>query len=59
MRIICARPLLSAWRTVRSTAGCAQPPPIQPCTMPSGVTMALSPGLAEAGACTRKTVTKA
>ena len=59
MRIKRARPSASAWRTVRSTAGCAQPPPIQPCTMPSALTTALSPGRAEAGACTRSTVTRA
>ena len=39
--------------------GCAQPPPIQPWMMPSAVTTALSPGLAEAGASTRKTLTRA
>ena len=59
MRITRATPSASAFFTVRSTAGCAQPPPIQPCTMPSAVTTALSPGFAEAGACTRSTLTSA
>ena len=59
MRISARAPSASAWRTVRSTAGCAQPPPIQPCRMPSAVTTALSPGRAEAGASTRTTLTSA
>jgi hypothetical protein len=59
MRISRARPSASAWRTVRSTAGCAQPPPTQPCSWPSAVTTALSPGRAEAGASARTTLTSA
>ena len=59
MRMLRACPSLSAARTVLITAGCAQPPPIQPWIWPSAVTTALSPALAEVGAFTRSTVTSA
>ena len=59
MRMVRGTPSASAARTVLMTAGCAQPPPIQPWMVPSGVMTALSPGRDEVGGVTRSTVAKA
>ncbi len=59
MRIRRGRPSAIACRAVLTTAGWAQPPPIQPCIVPSGSITAFAPGLAEVGDSQRTTVASA